>query len=439
MNIDTSNQNTPSDPLNPAGSPPGLRAPQAQVKPDSPPLKHRMLGLARRVDWRIVTFLILAGLALPIGRLLTSEAKAHETGLAVTPLQPVAVTPVTRGDLAQELVCDAELRPYEEIDLHAKVAGFLKNINVDIGDRVKAGEVLATIEVPELQDDISAAKANSNRSQQEVDQAQAAADDAHLVYTRLQAVDKAQPNLVAEQDLDAAKDKDRAAASALAAAQAEVEVSRAELNKLQTILKYSQITAPFSGVITKRFADPGALIQAGTSSSTQTLPLVRLSQNSRLRLDIPISVSYVSRIHVGDPVKIRVDSLDDVINGTIARSTLKVETATRTMEVEVDVPNRDLKLIPGMYASAVLRLDHRENILMIPVEAVSRQKTSTVLVVDPEHRIEERTVKLGLETPRKVEVLSGLKEHEMVMIGSRARVKTGQLVEPKLMAAVSDQ
>jgi RND family efflux transporter MFP subunit len=439
MNIEASNQHNPANPAILAGPPPGLAAPQPLAKPDSPQFKYRMLGLARKLDWRIIIFLMLAGLAFPIGRALTEEAKAHEAGLAVRPVQPVAVTPVTRGNLAQELVCDAELRPYEEIDLHAKVAGFLQNINVDIGDRVKAGQVLATIEVPELQDDISAAKANYNRSEKEVDRAQAAEDDAHLIYTRLQAVDKVQPNLVAEQDLDAARDKDRAAASALAAAQAQVGVAQAQLNKLQTILKYSQITAPFAGVITKRFADPGALIQAGISSSTQTLPLVRLSQNSRLRLDIPVSVSYVSRIHVGDPVEIRVDSLNDVINGTIARSTLNVETATRTMEVEVDVPNPDLRLIPGMYASAVLRLDHRENTLMIPVEAVSRQKDCTVLVVNPEHRIEERTVKLGLETPRKVEVLSGLKENEMVMIGSRAQVKAGQIVEPKLMAAVSGE
>jgi RND family efflux transporter MFP subunit len=205
------------------------------------------------------------------------------------------------------------------------------------------------------------------------------------------------------------------------------------MSKLQTMLKYSRVTAPFSGVITKRYADPGALIQAGTSSSTQTLPLVRLSQNDRLRLDIPVSVSYVSRIKTCEPVDIRVDSTEQLLTGTIARTTRKVETATRTMEVEVDVPNHDLKLIPGMYASAILRLDRRQRALTIPVTAVSRAKGCTVFLVDKENKVEERAVKLGLETPKKIEILGGLSESDLVLVGSRARLKPGELVEPKLV------
>jgi RND family efflux transporter MFP subunit len=246
-------------------------------------------------------------------------------------------------------------------------------------------------------------------------------------------VDKSQPNLIAQQELDAAIEKDLTTASAVAAGRAEVDVSQAEIAKLQTMLKYSRILAPFPGVITKRYADPGALIQAGISSSTQALPLVRLSQNDKLRLDIPVSVSFVSRVNQGDPVEIRVESCNRTFSGTIARSTQKIETATRTMEVEVDVPNADLKLIPGMYASVSLRPEHREKTLAIPVEAVSRQKISTVLVVNQEDRIEEREVSLGLETPGKLEVLGGLKENELVVVGSRTQIKPGQLVTPKLL------
>jgi RND family efflux transporter MFP subunit len=295
--------------------------------------------------------------------------------------------------------------------------------------------LLAVIEVPELGDDIQRANASLKRCQEEVARAQAAHDEAHLVYTRLTAIDKARPNLIAQQELDTAVEKDRATGSSLAAASAEVEVAKADINKLQTMLKYSRITAPFPGVITKRYADPGALIQAGTSSSTQTLPLVRLSQNDRLRLDIPVSVSYVSRVELGDPVQIQVASLDRAFSGKIARSTRKIETATRTMEVEVDVPNTDLKLIPGMYASVILRLDHRDQALAVPVEAVSRKKTCTVFVVGNDQRMEERVVRLGLETPQQVEVTSGVKENELVMIGSRTQVHPGQRVEPKLIEA----
>src|SRR5262249_11127974 len=156
---------------------------------------------------------------------------------------------------------------------------------------------------------------------------------AHLSYSRLLAVDKSRPNLIAQQELDTALAKDRTAESGLAAAKDQVEVSRAELNKLKTMLKYCRITAPFSGTITKRYANPGALIQAGVSSSTQALPLVRLSQNDRLRLAFPVSVSSVSKVKVGDPVEIHIESLQRNMAGEIARFTRKVESATRTMEV----------------------------------------------------------------------------------------------------------
>jgi RND family efflux transporter MFP subunit len=347
------------------------------------------------------------------------------------PALPVAVARVTREDLARELVCEAELRPYQEIDLHAKVAGYLQKINVDIGDKVQAGQPIATIEVPELSDDIERGKAAFKRSQEEAARARAAADNAHVIYSRLVSVDKSQPNLIAQQELDAALEKDRSTASALAAALAEVDVSQAELSKLQTLLHYSQITAPFSGVITRRYADPGALIQAGTSG--QSLPLVRLSQNDRLRLDIPISVSHVPLIQVGAPVEIRIAALEKPLTGTIARSTLKVETATRTMEAEVDVPNADLKLIPGMYASVMLKLEHHDKALAVPVEAVSCKASCSVMVVTEDHHLENRIVNTGLETPQKIEILAGLKENDLVVIGNHAQFRAGQQVEPKLI------
>jgi RND family efflux transporter MFP subunit len=405
---------------------------QPAVTPPANPRLNRLPAYLRRLDWRISAGILVVVVIALVWRGTVGHAKPGnlpEEALAV------AVAKVTRQDLARELTCEAELRPYQEIDLHAKVAGYLQKITVDIGDRVEAGQLLAVIEVPELGDDIQRANASLKRCQEEVARAQAAHDEAHLVYTRLTAIDKARPNLIAQQELDTAVEKDRATGSSLAAASAEVDVAKADINKLQTMLKYSRITAPFPGVITKRYADPGALIQAGTSSSTQTLPLVRLSQNDRLRLDIPVSVSYVSRVELGDPVQIQVASLERAFSGKIARSTRKIETATRTMEVEVDVPNTDLKLIPGMYASVILRLDHRDQALAVPVEAVSRKKTCTVFVVGNDQRMEERVVRLGLETPQQVEVTSGLKENELVMIGSRTQVHPGQQVEPKLIEA----
>jgi RND family efflux transporter MFP subunit len=317
------------------------------------------------------------------------------------------------------------------VDLHAKIAGYVQSINVDVGDYVKEGELIATLEIPELVADIEHAEAVSRRSQEEVKKAQALYDDAHLTLTRLVSVQKARPKLVAQQDIDAANSKDRTAAANLGAAREQATVSAADVRKLKVMQSYAQITAPFAGVITKRFADKGALIQAGTSSSTQAMPLVRLSQNDRLRLVFPVRQSAVAQIKPGNEVQISVPALGRSFKGTITRATDRIELDTRTMDAEVDLPNPDQAFVPGMYASVALTLDRKTNALVLPVEAVSRGKTASVMLVSPDGVLEERIVQPGLETPTKVEIVSGLKEGDQVLVGSRALVRSGQHVISK--------
>jgi RND family efflux transporter MFP subunit len=390
---------------------------------------------ARKLCLRLSLPAAVIALAVALLAMRPSQMKARVGGEALG-IPPVPVAKVQREDLYKELTVQAEFRPYREIDLHAKVAGYLQQINVDIGDPVKEGDLVATLEIPELTDDIHHALAAEKRSEDEVQRAEAAYADAHLAYSRLAEVDQTQPGLVAQQDVDTARSKDRAAESALAAAKEQVQIAKADVEKLQTMLKYSRIIAPFSGVITKRYADPGALIQAGTSSA-QALPLVRLSENDRLRLVFPLSVSAVPFVKIGDAVGIHVDSLERTFQGKISRSTRKVDTATRTMDVEVDVPNADLSLIPGIYASVSFQIDRREKVLAVPVQAVSHQTPPTVYLVDKDNRIEERPVKLGLETPAKFEVTVGIGENDLVLVGSRAEVKPGQRVEPKVVELVN--
>jgi RND family efflux transporter MFP subunit len=338
----------------------------------------------------------------------------------------VAVEPVDREDIWIEDTIPAEFRAYVEVELNAKVSGFLQKINVDFGDKVKAGQLLAVLEVPELKDELDAAFAAEQR-------AEADYTNAHLVYTRLVGVNNEHPNLVAQQDIDTAQAKDSVAAAAVAAAKADV-------GKYQTLFDYTQITAPFDGVVTGRYADPGALIQAGTASDTQARPLVRISDNYRLRLDFPVSVKYVQYIKVGDAVEVQVDSLGGkTFTGVITRFTGKVSAATRTMVTEIEVANPDLEIKPGMYATVVLKLARRPKVLTVPTEAVSTGKKDTVLVVDQDNKIQERVVTVGLETPTRWEVTSGLKEGERVMIGSRSRVSVGQKVEPKTIASTGEE
>src|SRR5208282_3291185 len=162
--------------------------------------------------------------------------------------------------------------------------------------------------------------------------------NANLIYTRLLSVNKDHPNLVAQQDLDTAQANDLTATAAIAAAKANFE-------KFQTMVGYTQITAPFDGVVTRRYADPGTLIQAGTSSDTQALPLVRVSDNYRLRLDFPVTVDYVKDVQLGDSVEVRVDSLNGkTFTGIISRFTHDVDDNTRTMITEIEVPNPNLEL-----------------------------------------------------------------------------------------------
>ena len=367
---------------------------------------------------------IVAAVLLLAFRASPSRAKAD---VQDQPALPVPVAKVQREDLFRTLKVQAEFRPYTEVQLHAKVSGFLQQINVDVGDRVKAGQVLATLEVPELQAELNNAMATEQK-------AQADYKNAHLAYTRLLTVNAEHPNLnlVAQQDLDTAEAKDRIAAAAVAAA-------RAEREKYQTLTGYTRITAPFAGVITHRYADPGALIQSGTTSATQSMPLVCLSDNYRLRLDFPISVDYVKDIRVGEAVEVRVDSLGRKrFTGKISRFTEKVEETTRTMIAEMDVDNPNLELVPGMYATVALKLDERPRALAIPTEAVAAGKAS-VLVVNPKREIEERAVTLGLETPTKYEVLSGLNEGDLVIVGAASQMKTGQKVEPKFVSLLTAQ
>ena len=314
----------------------------------------------------------------------------------------------------------AEFRPYEEVELHAKVSGYVSQMNVDFGDKVKAGQLLATLEVPELQADLDNAQAAAMK-------AEADHTNAHLIYTRLLAVNQDHPNLVAQQDLDTAAANDQSATAAIAAARAETE-------KYQSLVGYTKITAPFDGIVTRRYADPGALIQAGTSSETQAKSLLRISDNYRLRLDFPVTVDFVKDIQVGAPVEVRVDSLDGRdFTGTISRFAEDVNEETRKMTTEIEVTNQDLQLVPGMYATVILKVEKHANALAVPIEAVGTGKTPTVLVVNHNNEIEERTIKLGLEMPDKYEVLSGLEEGDFVIIGNRSAFQAGMKVEPKLV------
>lgn len=402
---------------------------------------------------RILAFLGLFAVAAFVPS-CADKSKGLAGSDPATEVPTIAVAKVGHEALSRTIVLTAEFIPFQEIDVMAKISGYIKQINVDIGDRVKQGQLLATLEVPEMTDEIAKAQAAMERSQSQVltardelKRAQVGYDIAHLSYTRLAGVDKTRPGLVAQQEIDDAKSKDDAAQAQVSGAQSnlqaalqQVQLSKAELARLNTLFEYTKITAPFAGVITKRFANTGSMIQTGISSSTQAMPVVRLSENTLLRLTLPVPESAVPTIHVGQKVDVKVPSLHRTFPGVVARSADKVQTSTRTMDTEVDVRNDNLILVPGMYAEVDLVLQHDQNALAVPIAAVdmdpshpsgSPQRLGSVLLVS-NGRLERRKVTLGMETANNFEVLSGLNDGDLVVIGTRAGLQPGQAAKPKL-------
>jgi len=360
-----------------------------------------------------------------------------------------AVTRVERGPMESTLVLAGEFKPFQDVDVHAKVAGYLQKIYVDVGDHVERGQTLAILEVPELAAQLSGAdaavrraKEDIRREQSDVERAQSAHAAAHSMYVRLKQASEQQKGLVAQQELDDAEAKDletgaqvSSAQAALSAAEQQVEVSVANQKQYGAMSNYSRIVAPFTGVVTMRYADTGSLVAAGTSSSTQAIPVVRIAQVSKLRLVLPIPESIAPQIHLGDPVKVRVEALSKDITGRVSRFARSLDMQTRTMETEIDFENRDGELLPGMYTETQLVLSERPATLSLPIEAVTRSgDTATVLIVTPQNMVEERKVRLGLEGNARVEVISGLEEGDRVVIGNRSQFRSGEKVQPKEVA-----
>ena len=306
---------------------------------------------------------------------------------------------------------------------------------------------MAVLEIPELeaqlkqdQAGISNAQEAVNRAQRVVDQIEAQRKPAHENADRLTSVGKSHPGLVAQQEIDDAEGKDLALASQIEAGKAAVQAAKstldeanARLERDRALFSYSRITAPFTGVVTQRYANLGALMQAGTSSPSAT-PLVRLSEDDQFRLVIPVPESYVKYIRIGDPVDVRVSSLDKNFTGTVKRFSEDVSAETRTMHTEVQLENPTHVLKPGLYAEATLTLEHKNNALAVPLQAIKRSgDEATVLLVDANNALQERKVDLGLQTATDAEILGGLAQGDRVVISDRSGLKAGMQVKPQVV------
>jgi RND family efflux transporter MFP subunit len=359
----------------------------------------------------------------------------------------VGIVKVQRKPLERTLTVSSELVPFQEIDVYAKESGFVKQLNVDYGTRVQANQVLATLEIPELQlqvkEDDAAIKntaAQIPHAQDELNRMQAQQNVLQLQFERLNGVAQSKPGLVAQQEVDDSQGKALASAAQVEAAKSNLQsaesvlaAAQAKRDRDQVLFDYSKITAPFAGVVTQRYANLGTLMQAGTSSS-QALPLVKLSEDDLFRLVIPVPESYVKFIHLGDSVSVNVPSLSRTFPGKVARFSVDVREDTRTMHTEVDVPNPGRVLLPGLYAEATITLERKNDAVAVPLQAVDQENShATVDVLDASNKIEIRPIALGIQTATDAEVLSGLQEGERVVVSDRSGLKAGQPVQSKMI------
>jgi RND family efflux transporter MFP subunit len=366
----------------------------------------------------------------------------------------VGVTPVIRKPMMRQLTVSSELVPFQEIDVYAKESGYVKELLVDYGSRVQKGQLMAVLEIPELeiqlQQDTAAIASAAERvthAQHESERLEAQHQVVHLQSDRLSGVAKTRPGLVAQQEIDDAQGKDLAleaqvegGKSAYETAKSQLDEAKAKLDRDKVMFDYARITAPFAGIVTQRYANLGTLMQAGTSSSTQAMPLVRLSQDDLFRLVIPVPESYVKYIRVNDPVEVHVPSLDKVVPGKVARFSVDVTADTRTMHTEVDVLNPSHSLMPGLYAEATLTLERKNSALVLPLQAVNQAgDQATIFLVDPNNTLQERKIVIGLQTATDAEVLSGLNEGDRVVISDRSALKAGMHVKPQAVEVLQYQ
>jgi RND family efflux transporter MFP subunit len=396
--------------------------------------------MRKRMSLILTVGVMVAATLLVAGCSSTPKSKADA---ADAPSATVAV--VKRGNISHTLSLAGQFQPYQVVDVHPKVTGFMRKINVDIGDRVREGQVLAVLEVPELNAQLEGvgyemqqAKDEIVRAQHEIQRAEAIHAAEHANYQRLLDTSKAQPGLVAQQELDDAQSKDLSseaqvdsAKSAADAAQEHAQAARANNDRVRALQNYTSVVAPLDGVVIWRYADTGALIQSGTDSNEQSLPIVKLAQSGLLRLRMPIPEDDVKYVKVGDPMQIRIDALDRSITGTIVRFTRNVNFETRTMETEVDVENKDLSIDPGMYANTSLQLASAENVQTIPVEALElKGNRNTVYTLDANNRVHIVNVEVGLQGSRLAEIKGGLQPGDRVIVGGQEKYSEGEEVTP---------
>lgn len=321
-----------------------------------------------------------------------------------TPPASIQIVRVKKSDATRSIILPANVLAFQQAVLYAKVGGYVKTIAVDKGDSVKEGALLAELEVPELIAD--RAKFAAELQVAEID------------FKRISDAQTRSPDLVVPQSVDAARSK--------------LDVAKANLERTDTLLNFAKIIAPFSGVITKRMVDPGAFIPAATSGSA--IPqggaaLFTLMDFSKVRVQVAVPESEVPFIKTGLRAKISVEELPGkIFDGSVTRFAGALDDATKTMLAEIELPNPNSDLRPGMYANARLIVETRPEALVVPTDALVVEKTRTSVFTVADGKAKRLTVKTGFNDAGRVEILEGAKDGDTLILIGKQTLADGQAV-----------
>jgi RND family efflux transporter MFP subunit len=364
-----------------------------------------------------------AALLLAAGCSGSTEARKEPAA----PATKVAVVRAERQPLARTITLAAGLEPYEQAPLYAKVAGYVASIAVDIGDRVDEGQVLATLEIPEMAQQYVQAESQLAEQRAEVAKAEAEAALRRVMLERSRGLRA--KDAVTEQDLDQARAEAAKANAELALARARANSGEARLAELRALMEYARLSAPFAGIVTQRFVDRGALVQAATASSGVS-PVVVVARTDTLRAFVDVPEPEVPFVDRADPAVLEVASLPGrLFEGAVTRFAGALDPGSRTMRTEVDFPNLDGTLLPGMYGTMTIAVETHPNALCLPDAAVRREKAQAIVYLLDGDRAVERAVTTGFAADGRVEILAGLAEGERVVGSAAAGLSDGTPVE----------
>lgn len=375
----------------------------------------------QRSRWRLILLLGLGAITLLAGALFVLQesrgirsagpetrgplAEANRSSTEPSRAAPgstetvaeVQVAKPARQDLRYSVTLPANIAPWYQTTLYAKVSGYLKWIGADKGDRVKKGQTLALIDAPEIEEQYRQAVADFKIKK--------------LTYERLANVWKENPDVIAKQDVDAAE--------------AAYEGARHLMEQRSALRDYTKVRAPYDGMITARFADPGALIQVATSSATGAIPLFTIMDLDTVRVYTNVPQEDVPLVKVGTPAIVRVKELPGrEFTGSVTRTTLALDPSTRTMLAEIDLPNQDHALQPGSFAEVTLTLRQSPGALVVPAGAILRNGAPSVFIAEQGHA-KQVPIRTGISDGRWVEVVEGLTGTEDVVVVGKTKLIDG--------------